>query len=172
MAVHTCRSVLALESDSSAALAGAGITGDLTGKTIESSTTTTPTSRTAELSLIATTSVMGLWRMAPADFMPAHLREASPAARMGLQHRTTREVRIPERSVDSIMEASQEETPSVDVQAWAAGSMAEVVSMVAADTVAVAEGSSRHHNLGSFRLLIIISQQGEQNYAAPFDQEN
>ena len=104
--------------------------------------------------------------------MVVHPSEVLAGAHMDLRRHITSAVCIPERSVDSIMEASQEETPSVDVQAWAAGSMAEVVSMVAADTVAVAEGSSRHHNLGSFRLLIIISQQGEQNYAAPFDQEN
>src|ERR1700686_4545784 len=108
MAVRTYRSVLALESGFLAAMAGAGITGDLTGTTIELSTTTTPTSLTAALSQIAIASAMGPGHMGAAGFTAAHLREASPAVRMGLRHRTTREVRIPERSADSIMEVSQE----------------------------------------------------------------
>src|SRR5271167_2372957 len=138
LTVHTCRSAWALESGSSAALVGAGRIGDLTGTTDRSSTTTTPTPRTAEPLSIAATSLMGLWNAVARAFMAAHLSEVLAGPPMDFRRHIALVACIPERSVVSIMEVSRGGTPS------AGGRASEAASTVAADfTGVVAEGSTR-----------------------------
>jgi len=133
-----------LESGSSAALVGAGRIGDLTGTTDRSSTTTTPTPRTAEPLSIAATSLTGLWHAVARAFMAAHLSEVLAGPHVDLRRHIASAVCIPEHSVDSIMAALQGGTPSVGGRASEAGSMVGAASTVAADfTEVVAEDNAR-----------------------------
>src|ERR1700686_52121 len=143
MATRTSRSVWVLESDTSVALAGVGITGDPTGTTGESPITTTPMSLTAERLPIVTISLTEVRTevrpvIVPADFTAAHPREEAPVPAMDLRHRTASLVRTLGRSAGLIMVASREGIPSVGVQASAEGfTVAEDFMAVAGSTVEV-----------------------------------
>src|ERR1700680_3175826 len=91
LVVPGSRLASALESASLAGMVGDGTTGDLTGVTTISFTTTTPTYCTAESSSITTTSIALADFMEQADFM-AELREDSPVASMDSRHRMPRRV--------------------------------------------------------------------------------
>jgi hypothetical protein len=102
----------ALESASMADLAGDGITGDLTGTTTMSFTTTTHTYLTAEFSSIATTSIT------PADFMAGDFTvarrpadEVSARRSMDSRHHTPSRARIPAHLAALITEEQQEASP-------------------------------------------------------------
>src|ERR1700694_4701193 len=143
MAVRTSRSVWALESGTSAALAGDGITGGPIGTTGESPITATPMSLTAERLPIVTISLTEVRTevrsvTVAADFTAAHPREEAPVPAMDLRYRTASPVPALERSAALIMAASRERIPSVGVQASAEGStVAEDFMVVAGATVEV-----------------------------------
>src|SRR5258708_32836398 len=120
--VQGSRLASALESASLAASAGDGITGGTIGITTVSLSTTTPTYLIAGFSRTATTSIT------PVDFTAegftvAPPEEDSPAASMGLQHRTARVVRIPVLSVVLIMEESRGDSPRAGSPALVEASM-------------------------------------------------
>src|ERR1700674_5192462 len=120
MATRTSRSVWVLESDTSVALAGVGITGDPTGTTGESPITTTPISHTAERLPIVTISLTVVRTevrsvIVPADFTAAHPREEAPVPAMDLRRHTASLVPALERSAVLITAASREGIPSAGV---------------------------------------------------------
>ena len=95
----------ALESASLEDMAGVGTTGDMTGITMASFTTTTRTSPTAGYSSIAIRSI------APADFTVAPPQEDSGTPSMGSRHRTRRLEPIPAPSAVLITEEWREVFP-------------------------------------------------------------
>src|SRR5882724_894451 len=138
-----------LESAISAALAGAGTTGILTGVTEVSFITTTPTYPTVGCSSIATTSIT------PADFMAeVHSkagvraegqvevrRSTSPDRSMGSQHLMPHLLPILVRSVALTTGERPEGSPLAGSRASVEAFMAEAVSMVAeASTAAEVTG--------------------------------
>ena len=137
-----------------AGLVGDGTTGDLTGITTISFTTTTPTSREAESSSIATTSIAGerdsIMRagfVAEADFM-AEARAgvavlAGLRSRMDLWRRMLRLAPIPAHSAALIMEELREDFPLAADRALAEVSTEAEVSTGAGDMVAEVTGNSR-----------------------------
>src|SRR6266446_2803868 len=132
----------ALESASSAGLAGAGDTGDTTGVVMEFSSTTAATFRTAESSSIATTSIAPADFMEPTDFMAGE-REDSRVASMDLRRRTASLVRIPGHSVVLIMEESREASHLVGSRALAeASTEVEVSTEAEGATEAAVTGKS------------------------------
>jgi hypothetical protein len=142
LAVRELRLASALELASLAGLAGDGITGDLTGTTTMLFSITTPTSLTAEFSLIATTSIAPADFMEPTDFT-AEGQEDSPAASMDLPHPMPRLVRTPAHSAALIMEESQEASPLAGSRALVEASMGvEASTEVAAVTGEAGTGNS------------------------------
>jgi Fe-S cluster assembly scaffold protein SufB len=121
---------LASELASLTGLVGAGDTGDTIGITTTFVSITTAMYPTAEFSPIATTSIAAADLMEPTDFMAAQ-REDS--------HHMPRPELIRERSADSIMEESQEDS-------LLAGSQA----LVEASTVAVAVSTAVEAGEGNF----------------------
>jgi hypothetical protein len=140
----------ASESASMAGMVGDGTTGDLTGITTVSFTTTTHTSPTAEFSSTATTSITpadfeeGMDFTAEVDFT-AVLRAAvvSPHRSMDSRHCTPSPATTRARSADLIMEEQQEGSPLADRRALLEVSTeAEDFTVVAVVTVAVVTGKS------------------------------
>jgi hypothetical protein len=115
-------------------------TGELTGITEPSFTTTTLTSPTVERSSIATTTSTGRMRTSimAASFMACGTPMASPSTT--LRRRTAKLAPIPARSAVMIMEASREATPFTGGQDSAGTSTTEVF-MMAVSTVAVSMGA-------------------------------
>jgi hypothetical protein len=113
-------------------LAGAGDIGDTIGTTTVSSSTTAPTSRTAEFSPIAATSI------AAGDFMAVGFTTAGSPAGEVPAGRTDLPALIPERSADSIGEEWLE-----DFLLAGSRALVEVSMVVEASMAAVAvEGNS------------------------------
>jgi len=128
-----------------AALAGDGTTGVLTGITMMSLTTTTPTSRTAEFSSTATTSIVPVDLEEEVDSagevnFTATLREAevSPHSSMG-RHHVFSLATTPARSADLIMEGRQEASPLAGNQAWVEAVSMEAAAFTEAAVVTAAE---------------------------------
>src|ERR1700680_2280159 len=133
----------ALEWASMAGLAGDGTTGDLTGITTMSSTTTTRTCPTAEFSSIATTSIAREDFAGEVDFTAA-LRAAgvSPHRSMGSRRHMPRLATTSARSADLIMEEQQEASPLAGSRALVEVSMeAEDFTVGAVATVAAVTGN-------------------------------
>src|SRR3977135_4083572 len=102
----------ALESASMAGLVGDGTTGDLTGITTVSFTTTTPISPTAEFSSTATTSITREDFAGAVDFTAAlPAVGALPHRRMELPRHTRSLATTRARSADLIMGEQQEASP-------------------------------------------------------------
>ncbi len=129
--VRELRLASASESVSLVVLAGDGGTGATIGITTESSSTTAPTSRTAEFSSIATTSI------APADFMAADSTEEISQAHEASEGRMDSPALIRERSADSIVEEWLEDSLFAGNRA-----LVEVSMVVEASMAAAVEGNS------------------------------
>src|ERR1700686_1431004 len=124
----------ALEWASTAGLAGDGTTGDLTGITTMSFTTTTRTYPTAEFSSIATTSIARADFAGEVDFTAAlRAAEVSPHRSMGSRRHMPRLAITPARSADLIMEERQEAS-----QLGGSRALVEVSTEVEASTEAEA----------------------------------
>src|SRR5271163_386869 len=113
------------ESVSLAVLAGDGVTGATIGITTGSSSITAPTSRTAEFSSIATTSI------APAAFMAVGSTAAISQADEASEGRMDLPAHIPERSADSIVGEWLEDSLFAVNRALVEGSMVVEASMAA-----------------------------------------
>ena len=129
--VRGLRLASASESVSLAVLAGDGVTGATIGITTGSSSITVPTSRTAEFSPIAATSI------AAVDFMAVGFTTAGSLAGETSAGRTDFPAHILERSADSIVEEWLE-----DFLLEGSRALVEVSMVVEASTEAAVEGDS------------------------------
>ena len=134
----------ALALATSAVLAGVGTTGDMTGITTASPSTTTATFPTAESSSIVTTSI------AAADFM-AEAPEDLPVESTG-SHHIPDLVRIPAHSAALIMEESREAFLPEDNPASAEDSTEEVAFTEEAFTEEAVAGNSVRSGQTQFRI--------------------
>src|SRR5713226_1512129 len=127
-----------------AGLAGAGTTGDLTGITTVSFSTTTATYPTAESSSTATTSIAPADFGAVPDFTAAALVSMAPQRRStDSRHHMPSLVSIPARLAALIMEELREASPLAGSRASVEVSTeAEVFTVGAAFTVAEVAGNS------------------------------